>query len=113
MILRRFSILLIASLLLTGCSVIGSGKSAKEFLSQGCSAWNKFSAENEQKKTAIVLFRQATELDEKYRILLQSAIAADSFLGLFLSSLDDDEEVRRSYAIKSLEYTSVVRSYCD
>ncbi len=88
---------------LSGCSANEPKVTAEELIESGCA--------NYQSAEGLEYFRQAANIDEKYRGLVQSVSA----LQINLKLIENDSvaaEVKRTIALKMIEDLAIKNSFC-
>ena len=101
--LGLFVSLAVSIVFLSGCSANEAKVTAEELVESGCA--------NYQSTEGLEYFRQAANIDEKYRGLVQSVSA----LQINLKLIENDSvavEVKRTIALKMIEDLAVKNSFC-
>ena len=95
--------LAISFVFLSGCTLSEPEATAEELVESGCADY--------QSAEGLEYFRQAANIDEKYRGLVQSVSA----LQINLKLIENDNvaaEVKRTIALKMIEDLAIKNSFC-
>ena len=101
---KYFSLCVI--ILLTSCSNTVNQISAEELVAQGCADYKRAP----QSPEASIKFRKAANIDEKYRVLVQSVSSIQTFL--IISKSISDEQSLRALGITALNDYTTIKSFC-